>query len=182
MPVVRDQYLFGLLAEFDTPEALVEAARKVHEAGYSRTDSFCPFPVEGLSQAMGLKRSRVPAIVLTGGLVGGLGGYFMEWYANVVAYPWNVGGRPHNSWPAFIAITFECTVLIASFASLISMLALNGLPKPYHPLFNVERFSEHASDDKFFIVIETEDPKFKMEDTTEFLRSLGASHVMEVPR
>jgi hypothetical protein len=182
MATKGDEYLYGLMAEFDGPDALVEAARKVRQAGYRVTDSFCPYPVDGLSQAMGLKRSRIPAIVLTGGIVGGLGGYFMEWYANVVAYPWNIGGRPHNSWPAFIPITFECTVLIASFASLIGMLALNGLPLPYHPVFNIERFVKHASRDGFFLAIESADPKFKLDDTRAFLQGLGATHVTEVPR
>ena len=174
--------IYGLLAEFDGPEKLIEAAEKVREAGYKRTDAYSPFPVHGLAEAIGLHKSRVAMIVLIGGICGCLGGFFMQWFTATHAYPFMIGGKPLNSWPAFVPITFEMTVLCSAFGAVFGMLALNGLPQPYHPLFNVKSFAEHASRDRFFIAIESVDPKFNLDDTRKFLETLNPKEVIEVPR
>ncbi len=142
-------------------------------------DAYAPFPVEGLPEALGRKPTRVPLIVLLGGIIGGLGGYFMEWYANVVSYPINIGGRPLNSWPSFIPITFELTVLGAALSAFFGSMALNKLPQPYHPVFNVPEF-ERASIDRFFLCIEAADPLFDLKTTRAFLEGMRPLSVSEV--
>ena len=176
----REQPLFGLAAEFDSDHSVLKAAEQVYAAGFRRTDAFSPHPVEGLSEAIGFERTGMGLIVGLGGLFGAIGGYFMLWFANVIHYRWNIGGRPPNSWPAFIPITFELAVLCAALAAVIGMLALNGLPMPYHPMFNVPSFTL-ASRDKFFILIESSDPQFDVERTRAFLEGLKPLSVMEVP-
>lgn len=173
------QRLYGLMAEFERPEALLEAAHAARNAGYTRLDAYAPFPVKGLPDAIGFHRNRVPLIVLIGGLVGGGAAYVMQWYPNVIGYPLNVGGRPDHSWPSFVPITFELTILFATFAALIGMLVLNGLPKLYHPTFNVPAFAR-ASQDRFFLCIEAEDEQFDPDETARFLHEQEAVAVHEV--
>ncbi len=173
--------IYGLMAEFAEPEAVVEAARRAREEGYRRVEAYSPVPVEGLAEALGRRRSLVPRIVLLGGITGGLGGYFMQWYALAVDYPLNVGGRPFHSWPAFIPITFELTVLAAALSAIVGMLVLNRLPEPYHPVFNVPEFAR-ASTDRFFLCIEARDPRFDPLATRRFLESLRPVSLKEVPR
>jgi len=171
---------YGLMAEFEDATALVAATERAHEAGYKRMDAYSPFPIEELHHAMGSPHSRLPLIVLIGGIVGCLGGFFLQYWASAMAYPINVGGRPLNSWPSFIPVTFECTILVASLSAVLGMLALNGLPMPYHPVFNLKRFDQ-ASRDKFFLVIQSRDPKFEIDRTWEFLETLAPREVTDVP-
>ena len=171
--------MYGLLAEFDGPEALVKAAAETFAAGYRRMDAYSPFPIEGLAEVIGFKRTQLPLIVLIGGLLGGIGGFYLQYWISAIDYPMIIGGRPYNSWPAFIPVTFETTILGAALAAVLGMLGLNGLPMPYHPVFNVERFAL-ASRDRFFLCIEAADPKFELDSTVEFLRSLNPSSIHEV--
>jgi hypothetical protein len=171
--------IYGLMAEFGSADALIAAARQAHAAGYRRMDAYTPYPIDELSEALGLKRSKLPPIVLTGGLLGGLGGYFLQYWVNVIHLPLNVGGRPFHSWPAFIVPTFECTILAAALSAVLGMFFLNGLPHPYHPVFNVPRFAL-ASRDRYFLVIEAQDPQFDPQATRQLFLDLNASEVSEV--
>lgn len=173
--------LYGLLAEFPDPDQLLHAARLVRDAGYKRIDAYTPFPVHGLPEALGFTRTRIPLVFLIGGIAGCVLGFYMQYWMNAVDYPVNIGGRPLNSWPAFIPVTFECTVLVSALVGVLGMLALNGLPRPHHPLFNVKRF-DRASVDTFFLCIEARDPQFHAETTRRFLQTLTPLTVMEVPR
>jgi len=171
--------MYGLIAEFDNPEALVGAAHRAFAEGFRKMDAYSPFPVEGLAEALGFHRTRVPLIVLTGGILGCLGGFFLQYWLAVIDYPINVGGRPLNSWPSFIPVTFELTILIAALSAFFGVLALNGLPMPYHPVFNVDRF-ELASRNRFFLLIEAADPRFDSAGTRSFLETVGSHGVYEV--
>ena len=172
--------IYGVLGEFTTPQGLIHAAKQARQAGYRRLDAYTPFPVEGLAEAMGLGRTLVPLVTLIGGLLGGLSGFGFQYWASVISYPENIGGRSLNSWPAFIPVTFELTVLGASLFAVFGMLAMNRLPQPHHPLFNVHRFQKHASSDRFYLCLQANDPKFSLPDVARFLQSVDATHVSEV--
>lgn len=171
--------IYGLMAEFDNPSSLVAAARRTYEEGYRMINGYSPYPIEELSEAIGFSHTRLPLLVFMGGVIGCISGYLMQYYMEVIDYPINVGGRPFHSWPAFIPITFEMTVLFAAFAAVFGMLALNKLPQPYHPVFNVERFAL-ATRDRFFLVVEAKDPKFDYERTKSFMQTLDAREVIDV--
>ncbi len=168
------------MAEFDTPTDVVQATRRTYEAGYRKIDAYSPFPIEELNEALGMHKDSVSLIVLLGGIFGGTLGFLLQYWINVIDYPVNIGGRPLNSWPAFIVVTFELTILGASLFGVFGMLAMNGLPQPHHPVFNVPRFA-FATRDRFFLCIEATDPMFQREETMKFLQSLGARSVSEVP-
>ncbi len=172
--------LYGLMAEFDTPEELLEATRRAYERGYRKMDAYSPFPVPNLPEALGMHTNRVPLLCLLGGILGGSAAYMLQYWINVIALPMNVAGRPLHSWPSFIPVTFEMTVLFASFGAFFGMWALNGLPMPFHPVFNVPRFKA-ASRDGFFLCIESADPQFELDYTRRFLSSLQPSAIEEVP-
>jgi len=170
---------YGLMAEFESPEALLEAAEKTYAAGYRRMNAYSPFPIEGMAEAIGFHERKLPWIVLTGGILGCLGGFGMQYYAAVIAYPMNIGGKPLNSWPSFIPVTFEMTILFSVFAAVLGMLALNGLPQPYHPVFNVPRFAL-ASRNRFFFAIEADDPQFDGAQTRKFLEEVSGHEVYDI--
>jgi hypothetical protein len=174
-----DKKIYGLMAEFDTPTELVDAARRVRDAGYRKTDAFSPFPLHEIDEALGIRRSILPFLVFGGGVVGLLSGIGLQWFVHVWDYPLNVGGRPLFSLPAFIPPAYELTILLAAFTAVFGMLFLNGLPMPYHPVFNVERFAL-ATREKFFLVIESKDEKFDYEETRSFMQSLNAQEVFDV--
>lgn len=176
---MKRQPIYGMMAEFETPEQVLDAARRARDAGYRRIDAYSPIPVEGLAEAVGFDWTGLPIMVLLGGLAGGCLGFGMCWYANVLSFPLNIGGKPFNSWPMWIPITFELTILAASLTTVIGMLALNGLPAPYHPTFNVERFAM-ASTDRFFLCIKARDRKFDPVQTRVFLESLHPHGVYEI--
>jgi ActD protein len=171
--------LYGLMAEFETPRALIAATEKSREAGYRKLDAYAPYPIEELVHALGHHHSKLPLMVLGGGIVGCLAGIGLQVYVNAFAYPLNIGGKPVLSWPAFVPVTFEMTILFASLTAVLGMLALNGLPTPYHPVFNLPRFSA-ASRDRYFLCIEAVDPRFHPEGTRQFLESQGPTEVSEV--
>jgi ActD protein len=171
--------LFGLLAEFDTPGQLLKAATKVRQAGYTKTDAYSPFPIHGMQEALGIRERAVAPIVLAGGLTGLMVGYGLEYWTMVIAYPMNVGGRPYHAWVNFIPPAFETTILFAAFSAVFGMLALNGLPRPHHPVFGAKRFAL-ATSEKFFLAIEAADPKFDAKATRDFLASLSSREVVEL--
>jgi hypothetical protein len=173
--------IYGLMAEFDQPEALLEAARRSYAEGYRRMDAYSPFPIDGLAEAIGFRRTWLPLIVLIGGIIGGVGGFYLQYWISVIDYPLNIGGRPLNSWPMFIPVTFELTILLAALSAVLGLLSLNGLPMPYHPVFNVERF-QLATRNRFFLCIEAADPKFDYQATRRFLEGVGSQGVYEVER
>ena len=172
---------YGMVAEFESPTALVHAAQKAREAGYRKLDAYSPMPIEELHEALGLPQTKLPLIVLGGGLTGALVGYGLQLWSSTIAYPLNVGGRPLHSWPSFIVPTFETTILFSALAAVLGMIVLNGLPMPYHPVFNAKRFAM-ASRDRFFLCIESIDPKFDQTETRRFLESLGPREVSDVER
>jgi hypothetical protein len=171
--------LYGLMGEFDSAERLLHATRSAHSAGYRRMDAFSPLHIHGLARALGMHGTRLPWLVLLGGIAGALGGYAVQWYGNAWDYPYNAGGRPLHSWPAFVPVTFELSVLCAALAAVLGMLARNGLPKPYHPVFNAPRFAR-ASRDRFFLCIESSDERFDADGVRRLLMSLHATDVVEV--
>jgi len=179
MPLMNDKPVYGLMAEFETPDALVAATKRVYADGYRKIDAFSPYPVEEAWEAMGVHDRRLSFIVLCGGLLGMLSGYGLQYWVHAITYPTNIDGKPLNSWPQFIPVTFEMTILFAAIAAVLGMIVLNGLPMPYHPVFNVPRF-EHASRDRFFLLVESEDPKFDRRQTLDFLKGLNASEINEV--
>jgi hypothetical protein len=172
--------IYGLMAEFDSPSDLVAAARRTYEAGYKKIDAYTPFPVEELSEAIGFPKNGVALVVLIGGIIGCLSGYLMQWWIATVSYPVNVGGRPYHSWPSFIVVTFEMTILFSVLSAVFGMLALNGLPMPYHPVFNVPRFAL-ATKDRFFLIVFSSDPKYSSIGTRTFLEGLNPRSISEVP-
>ena len=179
MAYARQVGLYGLLAEFDNSDQLIHAAEQARARGYRRLDAYTPYPIEAVSEALGHHHSKLPLLVLIGGVLGAFAGFGLQYWVSVIEYPLNIGGRPLNSWIGFIPVTFETTILFASLAAVLGMLALNGLPKPYHPVFNAERFAL-ASRDRYFLCIETEDPRFDRAGPEEFLRRLGPVGVYEV--
>ena len=171
--------IYGLMAEFESPTALAAAARQVRARGYKKVEAYSPFAIEEVNEALGMHHNKLPLIVLCGGILGGLTGYLMQYYVAVIDFPINVGGRPLHSWPSFIIITFELTILFAALSTVLGLFGLCGLPMPYHPVFNVSRFA-FASRDRFFICIEANDPLFDRHDTAEFLHTLAPREVTEV--
>ncbi len=171
--------IYGLMTVFDNPQDLTAAAQRTYAAGYRAMDAFTPFPVHGLAEILGYRHRRLPRIVLIGGILGGLAGFFLQYWVSVVQLPTNIGGRPLNSWPAFIPVTFECTILAAALSAVLGMLALNGLPRPHHPVFNSDRFAL-ATRNRFFLCIEARDPQFDPQQTRDFLESLGPYGVIEI--
>ncbi|HKK70446.1 MAG TPA: DUF3341 domain-containing protein [Candidatus Krumholzibacteria bacterium] len=177
--VTHGSKLHGMLAMFEDPADVVEAIHRTKEEGYSEFDTFSPYPVEEFADAQDAHHSWLPWIVLAGGVFGALLGWFLQFYTSTEVYPMNIGGRPFNSWPAFIVVIFECTILFGAFSAVFGMLALNGLPAPYHPLFNVESF-KRASQDRYFLLIEAKDPRFDEQRTRDFMQSLGPNEVSPV--
>jgi ActD protein len=175
-----DPKVFGLMAEFDNVNDAVIAARRTYAAGYRKLDAYSPFPVEELSEAIGFHKNGVALVCLVGGLLGCTAAYVLQWWINTISYPINIGGRPLHSWPSFVIVTFEMTILFSGLSAVFGMLALNGLPMPYHPVFNVPRF-ELASKDRFFLVIFSSDRNYDPIGTREFLEGLNAISIAEVP-
>jgi hypothetical protein len=177
---MADSGVYGLMAEFDSAQELLDAAHKTHAAGYQNVDAYSPFPIEGLAEAIGFEKNRVALVVLLGALLGGLSAYALQYWVAVITYPTNIGGRPYHSWPSFIIVTFELTILFGGISAAVGMLALNKLPMPYHPVFNVPEFAR-ASENKFFLVVESSDPKYDDAQTRSFLSGLAPRMIAEVP-
>ncbi|HEV2697609.1 MAG TPA: DUF3341 domain-containing protein [Terriglobales bacterium] len=177
---MKDPRIYGLLAEFDSVDTVIAAAHRVHDAGYRKIDAYSPFPLEELSEAIGFERNGVALVCLVGGLLGCTAAYVLQWWINTISYPVNIGGRPFHSWPSFIIVTFEMTILFSGLSAVFGMIALNGLPMPYHPVFNVPQF-DFASKDKFFIIIFSSDINYDPVRTRQFLESLSPLSVAEVP-
>jgi hypothetical protein len=175
----EEQGIYGVMAEFDDPNAVVAAARKTYAAGYRRINAYSPYPVEELSEAIGFHKNMVPRTVFICGLLGCIGGFALQIWTNAITYPLNVGGRPLVSWPAMIPVAFECTILLAAFGAFLGNILMNRLPQPYHPVFNVPGFAR-ASVDRFFLCIKSDDPKFNDAEARAFLASLGAKEVSDV--
>ena len=173
--------LYGLMVEFENHDQLLAAVRQARAEGYRRMDAYSPFPVEGLPEALGRHRTWVPLTMLIGGLLGAGGGYYLQYWTLVIDYPLNIAGRPYHSWPMFVPITFELMVLTAAIFGVIGMLAMNGLPRPYHPVFNVPEFGR-ATSDRFFLSIESTDQKFDLQKSRQFLESMKGRGVYEVER
>jgi hypothetical protein len=169
------------MAEFDNADALLKAAQRTYDEGYRRMDAYSPFPIHGLAEAVGYRHRILPWLVLAGGILGGVAGFWLQYWVSVIELPVNIGGKPLNSWPSFIPVTFECTILGAALTAVLGMLALNGLPKPYHPVFNAERF-RLASSNRFFLCIEAADRKFELSAVTAYLKSLSPYGVIEVEK
>lgn len=177
---MKDTGIYGLMAEFEDVNDAIRAAQAAYAAGYRKMDAYSPFPVEELSEAVGFHKNGVALICLIGGLLGCTGAFTLQWWINNISYPINIGGRPFNSWPSFIIVTFEMTILFSGLSAVFGMLALNGLPMPYHPVFNVPQF-DRASKDRFFIVIFSSDKKYESARTRQFLEGLNPLSVAEVP-
>lgn len=177
---MKDTGIYGLLAEFDNVNDAITAARRAHAAGYRKIDAYSPFPVEELSEAIGFHKNGVALVCLVGGLLGCTGAFILQWWINTISYPVNIGGRPFNSWPSFIIVTFEMTILFSGLSAVFGMLALNGLPMPYHPVFNVPQF-DRASKDRFFLIIFSSDKNYDATRTRQFLEALNPISVAEVP-
>jgi len=175
----KARYTYGVLAEFPSPETLLHAIHETRAKGYEVIEAYTPYPIEEVWEAIGHPKSKVPLLVLAGGVAGCIGGYLLQYWVSVIAYPVNVGGRPFHSWPSFIPVTFECTILGAGLAAVLGMLLLNGLPMPYHPVFSVPRFAL-ASRDRYFLMILARDRKFEARSAHAFLSSLAATEVTEV--
>ena len=171
--------IYGMMAEFDSPSDLVAGAHKTHDAGYKKIDAYSPFPIEDLAEAIHCT-NHVPLVTLIGACIGGLSGYLLQYWVAVITYPINVGGRPYHSWPSFIVVTFEMTILFGGISAVFGMLALNGLPMPYHPVFNVPRFAM-ATKDRFFLIIFSSDPKYSPAGVRQFLEGLAPRSISEVP-
>jgi uncharacterized membrane protein len=177
--VTSDRGTYGVMAEFEDPTSLVNAARSAYEMGFRKLDAYTPFPIEELNDVLHLHKNKLPLIVLCGGVLGALTGYLLQYFVTVIYFRINVAGRPLHSWPSYIVITFELTILFGAIATVLGMLGLCGLPMPYHPVFNVPRFSA-ASRDRFFLCIEASDPMFNAQTTSRFLESMDAKEVSEV--
>lgn len=170
---------YGIVAEFETPDEVIAATRKVKESGYTKFDAFSPYPVEELSELVVKRHTRLPWLIFLGGIIGCIGGYMLQYWTQAIDYPINIGGRPHNSWVSFLPVTFECTILVAATTAVVGMFFLNGLPHPYHPIFNVPRF-DLASRNRFFVLIESADPKFNRDEAVRLFNGLNAREVVDV--